>query len=126
MESRPGVNEGMRILEDFVCDAVPAPNLVVGGSPGAGRNMGIDLVAELVTSNPPVPLDEERRIQLRALSHADLLALVRQHNVELSPEELLFIHDLAIESLAGAASPCPPGADQLPRELMRLALRRLG
>jgi hypothetical protein len=41
-------NEGFRMLDDFICDALPDPAIRKGGPSRPGRNEGIHGVEELV------------------------------------------------------------------------------
>src|SRR5690242_21875626 len=97
MAARPGDNEGFRVLDDFVCEAISGPAGSGAGSMGRGANAGMHVVSELAAGASHAPLAEGREAELRKLSSSQLLALVQLSGPALSPEELRFIHDLAIE-----------------------------
>lgn len=42
-------NEGLRLLDDFVCQADPAPGALQTECPASGKNEGIRVVEELVS-----------------------------------------------------------------------------
>jgi len=39
--------EGIRVLDDFVCEAKPGPGLVVAITPGHAADAGVRIVAEI-------------------------------------------------------------------------------
>jgi hypothetical protein len=41
-------NEGFRILDDFVCDAIPDPSLTPAKPAHQGQNEGMSVVTEIV------------------------------------------------------------------------------
>jgi hypothetical protein len=43
-----GHNEGFRILDDFVCEAIRDPSVHCATSPRPGRNEGMGVVEELI------------------------------------------------------------------------------
>jgi hypothetical protein len=83
------------------------------------------VVSELAASASHSPLAERRKAELRTLSSSQLLALVQLSGAALPPEELRFIHDLAIERLTQDGGPFSEGADELSREVMQVAVRRI-
>jgi hypothetical protein len=85
----------------------------------------MQVISEFVEMASPSPLAEERQAELRRRSSLELLALVQFHGPDLTPEELRFIHDLAIERLAHGDAPFSQGADKLSREVMHVAVRRI-
>jgi len=44
---KPGQNEGCRVLGDFVCDAIPAPNVTVPDPKRYGKSQGMVMLSEL-------------------------------------------------------------------------------
>jgi hypothetical protein len=44
MSARPEGNEGLRLLEEFVCEATPAPEVPAVAPPGRGLNTGVQVV----------------------------------------------------------------------------------
>ena len=125
MAAQPGGNEGFRVLDDFVCDAIAGPEGPGAGSLGRGASAGIHVVSEFMVSASAQPLAEGRKTELRKLSSSELLAIVQLTGPQLTPEELRFIHDLAIERLTQSGGPFPEGTDALSREVMQLAVRRI-
>jgi hypothetical protein len=113
------------LLEEFVCEAIQAPEVPAAASPGRGANAGVQVVVEVVTRPTQPPLSEERAAELRALSNPQLLALVRSSGPTLSPEELRFIHDIAIRRLGQGGPPAAEGAEELSREAMLVTLNRI-
>jgi hypothetical protein len=126
MAPKPAENEGFRVLEEFVCDAIPGPGISKDGPFARGENEGVDVQWELVVNASHEPLAEDRKAHLRQLNTADLHALVSKGWAELKPMELAFIHELALERLAPKKEgPFSNGAEELSREVMRAALRRI-
>jgi hypothetical protein len=125
MAAQPTGNEGFRLLEEVVCEATPGPEVPTVASPGRGINAGVQVVVEVVARPTQPPLGEERAAELRALSNAQLLALVRSSGPTLSPDELRFIHDLAIRRLGQGGPPATEGAEELSREAMLVTLNRM-
>lgn len=56
MATQPGSNEGFRVLDDFVCEAIPGPDMLGVGSLGRGVNLGMQLVSEMVVDGSPSPV----------------------------------------------------------------------
>lgn len=125
MAAQPKGNEGFRLLDEFVCEATPGPELPAAAAPGRGVNAGVQVVVEVVARAPQPPLSEERAAELRALSNLQLLALIRSSGPTLSPEELRFIHDIAIQRLGQSRPPTAEGAAELSREAMLATLNRI-
>jgi hypothetical protein len=82
--------EGAIILEDFVCDAIPAPG-VPAGIKGRGVNAGWS------PGQDPEPPSASRVAELEAMHDEQLLALVRSST--LSREELVTVHEIATRRL---------------------------
>jgi hypothetical protein len=99
---------------------VPLPEFVEGGA-----DVGQELLAALAANAAAVSLVEARKAELRTRSNAELLALVRLNGSALPPEELRFIHDLAIERLTAWDNPAAAGADELARLVMQVAVSRI-
>jgi hypothetical protein len=125
MAAQPEGNEGFRLLEDFVCEATPSPEVPAAASPGRGVNAGVQVVVEVVARATHPPLPEGRAAELRALSNPQLLALVRSAGPTLSPEELRVIHDIAVWRLGQGEPTVAEGAEELSREAMLATLNRI-
>jgi hypothetical protein len=125
MADRPAENEGFRILEDFICGAIPAPGIPTEGPYSIGENEGMNVQWELVVDASPRPLTEERKTELQKLTAAELLALVRQNRPGLTPAELAFIHEIALEKLTRQENPWSNGASDLARAVVQAFLRRI-
>src|SRR5947209_6226861 len=126
MADARGENEGFRILDDFVCDAIPGPGIALEGPFGRGENEGMHFLWELDFNASQPPLAEERKAEFHKLGSSDLHALVRNTWSELTPAELEFLHELALERMAQKDAESPShGAERLSREVMNAALRRI-
>jgi hypothetical protein len=123
--ANPGANEGIRVLDDFTCDAIPAAGLPRIATPGKGVNSAMRVLAEFAVSNGRTPLTTERTAELRALSNDELLTLVRSNASELSAEDLRVIHDIAIERLTREDGPRATEAAIVAREAMVATLNRI-
>jgi hypothetical protein len=118
-----GQNEGIRVLEEFACEAIPRSGPTAPTS-GRGTNPGMEVVTELVVRASQPPLTKERIEELRAMSSAQLLALLRSSGPGLSSQELLAIHDIAAERWTKRDDPVSEGAIELSREAMLVAINR--
>ncbi|HUY34351.1 MAG TPA: hypothetical protein VMV69_16515 [Pirellulales bacterium] len=79
-----------------------------------------------IAADPSCPtMTDERTAEFRRLSTPDLLALVQVGGSELTPGELRFIHDLAIERLVQYDACSSKGADELSRQAMQVAVGRM-
>lgn len=116
-----GQNEGCEVLEEFVCEAMPDADPLPPGPLGRGVNAGAHLLTELVSS--ATAATQERVAELRGMSIAQLLHLVRSHGAELSSEELLILHDIAAERAAQGNGSLQE-AIELSRETMLEAIHR--
>jgi hypothetical protein len=125
MSSPSGKNEGCRVLEDFVCEALPGPGIPVGIPLGRGAKVSVQMLSEFAVNVAQLPLTDERKAELRKLTTAQLLVLVQSNGAKLSPEELRFLHDLSLERLTTNAECVAQGADLLSREIMQAAVNRL-
>ena len=120
----PGRNEGVRVLDELVCEAVSTSGSAPPGYRERGADPGLESATESISrpsQGPPVPA--ERVAELRRLSTTQLLALVRLHAPDLSSQELLVIHGIAAERL-GDDRPPPAGAVELSQEVMIAAVNR--
>src|SRR5689334_10731978 len=106
----PGRNEGIRVLDDFVSEAVPAPGGSQAVRGGRGTTPGMRVVPEGVSRPPQPPVSAARVAELRGLSTRQLLALVRRSAAALDDRELLVIHDIAAERLGEDNNPFLEGA----------------
>jgi hypothetical protein len=122
---KPGGNEGVRVLEDFPCDAICATDFPGPAAPGRGVNADIKVLAEFPACESRPALAAERTAELQGLANSNLLALVRLHGSELSAEELKFIHDIAIARLIQQDVRVSQGADEVSREAMQATLSRI-
>ena len=125
MADKPDNNEGFRVLEEFICAAKPGPGIPATPSPGRGANAGMRLIAEFVAPASHSPMPEEWKAELRQLDNSQLLALVQCGRSALTPEELRFIHEIAIQRLTQSADPFAKDADELCRAVMHEAVNRL-
>ena len=125
MAAQSGSDEGIRVLDDFVCEAKPGPDMAPVGSSGRGANAGMYVASSFVVRAEVPSLTQERQAALRNLSNSELLALVQGDGSELGSEELHFIHDLALERLAHGDNSCSQGAEELSRKVMQVAVRRI-
>lgn len=129
----PGNNEGFRVLEEFVCEATPAPQVPLNAPAGRGVNEGAHVTSELVARGSESPLAQERQAELQRLSTPALLTLVQLDRSKLTPQELYFIHDIAVERLtpgesllrADAFLNFTRDADELCRAVMQEAVCRI-
>ena len=119
---RSGANEGIRVLDDFVCKAIPSSGVPRTTTPGTGVNADMNVLSEVPLGTSHTTLSPQRLAELRALSNADLLALVRLHASKLSAEELRVIHDIGINRLVRDGA---RGADDVSREAMLATLKRI-
>jgi len=127
MTSLPGKNEGFRILDEFVCRAIPEASAVAKEAThpvaGAGENEGMQVLAEAASDALGEPIAEkdsapdstrERRpgggaakskqsaLRLpdwRALSNAQLFCVLRLTQ-GITEADLRLIHDVLEERLA--------------------------
>jgi hypothetical protein len=117
-----GPNEGLRVLDDFVCTAVPEPGLPTGSPHAVGTNAGVHVLSQ-------VPEGVERleakdlKSQLRSLSVSQLHAFLRTSGERLTREELLILHDIATEKLIQERGSDPTDAERLSRAVFETALR---
>jgi hypothetical protein len=118
-----GQNEGFRVLEEFACEAIPAPDRALPSPAGRGVNTGMEVVTELVVRASGT-LSKERIAALRAMSSAQLLALLRSSGSALSNQELLTIHDIAAERWTNGDALMSQAAVELSREAMLVATNR--
>jgi len=51
---RLGANEGLRVLDDFICEAIPSLGVPLAASPGRGVNAGIQVLSEIVVRGEPM------------------------------------------------------------------------
>jgi hypothetical protein len=125
MATPSGDNEGVRVLDEFVCQANSLFQTSQPGGLGAGANAGIRVIAELAEDTSRPTMTDQRKADLRRLSTSDLLALVQGGGVKLTPADLRFIHDLAIERLVKCDDDGSKGADELSRCAMEVAVGRM-
>lgn len=48
--SAQGCNQGFRVLDEFICEAIHAPLLPLANPANQGRNEGMSVVEELIVS----------------------------------------------------------------------------
>jgi hypothetical protein len=121
-----GHNEGFRVLEEFTCDAIPVSDPALDGSRGRGVNTDMDVLTEMVVRPAPAALNKERIAELRAMSNAQLLALIRSSGSELSRKDLLAIQDIAAERSTNGSGASAQDALELSRAAMLVAVNRTG
>ena len=123
MAVRPGSNEGVRVLRDFVCDAIQEPEEGVTRPAGRGANAGI-AVSEPAVCDCPFPVSTPRAAELRSLNNAQLAALVRLSASTLSRGELWVIHEIALERSTQDEAGRSKDAEELSRNAMLVTLNR--
>jgi len=92
MAAKTGNNEGLRVLEDFGCEAVPGSEVSAADSAGRGINAGI-AVSEPPACDSPARLTEE----LRSMSDGQLHALLKMSGPELNRELARAIRQIVLE-----------------------------
>jgi hypothetical protein len=92
-----GFNEGIHVLEEFSCEAIPHSEAAKPNSAALGVNADVNVLAELLVPNSNHSITQERIAAFKAMSNAELLALVHSSGSSLSGDELLIIHDIATE-----------------------------
>ncbi len=117
-----GINEGFSILDEFVCTAIPGPTVTAPDSLGRGVNEGIAVIGPLDLAPPTCPVEQTRIAALRAMSNAELLALIRASGAGMTGQELLTIHDIAAERLLTGNQ--TSDVIEVSREAMRTAVKR--
>lgn len=111
MAANGAENEGVRLLDEFVCNAVRFPCVLAPESTrvvaSGGENEGMRISKEAESSCRPQAMEEPRNryasvseSQLRSLSTAELLGLVRQVSSEMPPSKLALIQEIVHERLA--------------------------
>jgi hypothetical protein len=118
------INEGVRVLDELVCEAILDPSISLPGMTARGVNTGMAVELETSIGDLSVAIVRDRLKALQALSSVQLLDLVRQTGSDLSGEELLLIHDIAAERLAKGRDAFNEGSYDLSRETMLAALNR--
>jgi hypothetical protein len=121
MATEPVFNEGIHVLEDFVCEATPVPGVNSATSPGSGINAGIIVSDDDLSGSRPHLSAKE----LRELSNSQLCNLLEMSGPNLSPEDLRMIHDIAIERLLQNEPAVSEGAVNLSKEAMQVTLHRI-
>jgi hypothetical protein len=121
MAAETGNNEGFHVLDDFICEVMPAPGVTSATSPGNGINAGIILSDNDISGSHPRLSEKE----LRKLSSAQLRNLLEMLGPTLSPEDLQVIHDIAIERLIQNEPAVSEGAVNLSKEAMQVTLHRI-
>lgn len=124
MAAKPGSNEGVRVLKDFVCDAIQEPEEGVTERAGRGANAGI-AVSDPAVCDCPFPLRPPRVAELRSLSSAQLKALLTMSGSTLSRGELWVIHQIALERAARDDANRSKDAEDLSRDAMLATLSRV-
>ncbi|NUQ62039.1 MAG: hypothetical protein HUU20_06100 [Pirellulales bacterium] len=111
MSANRAENEGVRLLDEFVCQAVRYPCVLAPKSAGSvasrGENEGIRISEEAVSACGPQPIDvPSKRIacfsesELRSLSTAQLFTLVQQLSSDMVPSQLALIREIVTQRLA--------------------------
>jgi hypothetical protein len=119
-----GRNEDFRLLDDFTCEAISAPGASQLDHMGRGKNPGMDVLTEVISRASQSLVTSERIAELRRLSSDELLILVKDCGSELDRQELLVIHDIAVERLDKGESPFFEVSRELSREVMHAAVSR--
>jgi hypothetical protein len=117
-----GTNEGIRVLDDFVCEAIPMMPLPDGVVPSRAKNNGVQAVVEFEQTGP---LLGERQDALRAMSNESLLDLIENNASALTTDEIRFVHDIALERLGSDNGDVTTDAGRLAREAMRIVVAKL-
>jgi hypothetical protein len=98
--------EELRILDEFVCEAIRSPNLPAAC--GHGENDGINVIQELIFQ----PLPVEKR-ELEKKSSPELLDLIQKDDSKLTVEEVKTIIQIALERIGRNGDPSFAGSKQL-------------
>jgi hypothetical protein len=118
------INEGVRVLDELVCEAILDPSISLPEKTARGVNTGMAVEMETSIGDDRVAIVPDRFGALQTLSSVQLLDLVRQTGSDLSGEELLLIHDIAAERLSKGKDAFNEGSFDLSRETMLAALNR--
>jgi hypothetical protein len=124
MAAQIGGNEGIRVLEDFICVATAA-EAAQGATHANGANLGMRVISETIGRASHLPLTADRIEEFQRLPTCELLAFVQLKGDELTPDELSCIHDIAIDRFAKDDDALSKGSDKLSREVMHVAARRI-
>lgn len=124
MDANTGTNEGIRVLEDFACNAIPGSEAGAADSPGQGTNAGI-AESNSAGCDSPFRIGALRAAELRSLSNAELVDILTRSSSTLSPGELWVIHEIGVERLAEAKDAQSENADELSRNVMLVTLNRV-
>jgi hypothetical protein len=91
-----GHNPGMLILDDFICDAIPAPTIT--GSAGTGRNRGIHMLPETIdeAGADPQPTEWEKSLKQEAERLAAVLSRTPDPVVQSARFQQFLLDELAI------------------------------
>src|SRR5688500_18595146 len=119
--SRAGENDGIRVLDDFECEAIRRSDLDTPVATARGVNANMGVMSELTSHAAPVSAIQGNLATLRAMSSAELLVRLQSSRSTLSRQELLAIHDIALERIAGG--PDDQAAKELSRNAMLAAFR---
>jgi hypothetical protein len=119
-----GHNQGFRVLDEFVCDAIGRSDMDTTGVRGRGINPGMQVVAERTVGDTLSAVPENRLTELRKMSSAELLAIIRSTGPSLNNAELVAIHDIAAERLSNGPGPVASEELDLSRAAMLAAVER--
>jgi hypothetical protein len=108
MSLSSGRNDGFRVLDEFICDAVPASGMPASSSCGRGKNAGMQVTQELTFQALADGI-----APLAALSSAELLALVEGNGAGLTLPEAKTIVQIALERVERNEDPLFAGSKRL-------------
>jgi hypothetical protein len=96
-----GQNEGFHVLDDFVCQAIPAPTISPAGPDKQGRNEGMFVTEELVfeagktLTEPPGPVVLDATLRSEANRLAALIAASSDPDSNTARFQKLLLDELA-------------------------------
>lgn len=116
-------NEGFHLGLELSCSAIPGPGVDISQIKGRCVNAGF-VVSPAVDSISLYPqLTLRQQSQLQELSTTQLAAYLEGTGQQLSPDELRFLHTLAVERIDGSNE--SQEAIALSRRLMDIAAQRI-
>ena len=125
MPAEFGRNERIRVLDDFVCEAIPGPLISTAESCGMGMNAGVHVPLPLAIAIPSESSGQPATVEWRKWSTEQLHSFLLESADRLSPDELELVHDIAADRLGQSNDPFNAGAGKLLRAVLLVALKRI-